>query len=353
MNENDFSYRLFTISDLRNWLYHNENNGLSDAVIARPRALAFVTDPHAQPEDAALAVVFNNQGEPVGYTGAYAEQWVRPKLEERYFWGSTQWMDPAYRGKGVSWKMMRQIKDAVDDRYVALESSPASCRLDEKQGSVISYYPRYFFVLRGTKKSFKSMVKSWMVDKANRKALRNMQSFDYENRHVNWIDDATYAFIVAHSEHDLFLRKHDYLNWQLKYPFVVPTGDDPKQEIETCKFGGYVSRLSVQMIQVFVGGVLCGFYVLNTVNSICTVLYLYYEEKYGEQVFASLSSIVLCNDELSRLRTFNKDLFDFMCGKGVKSMHATNIDKVSLTVPSGFVVDSSLHLQGGDGDMVC
>ena len=62
-------------------------------------------------------------------------------------------MDSAYRGKGVSWKMMHQIKDAVNDRYVKLESSVASCRLDEKQGSVISYYPRYFIVLRGTKKA--------------------------------------------------------------------------------------------------------------------------------------------------------------------------------------------------------
>lgn len=354
MDENCFSYRLFTISDLRNWLFHNESNGLSDAVIARPRALAFVTDPHARPEDAALAVVFNDKGDPVGYTGAYAEQWVKPESPERYFWGSTQWMNPEYRGKGVSWKMMRQIKDAVNDRYMALESSPASCRLDEKQGSVISYYPRYFIVLRGTKKSLKSMVKSWMVRRANQKALHKLQSFDYENRHVNWIDDETYAFITAHSEHDLFLRQQDYLNWQLRNPFLVATGGDPKLEKEACEFGGYASRLRLQMIQVFVKGAMCGFYVLNMVESHCTVLYLYYDEAYHEQVFVSLASAVLRYDDVEKFRTFNKDLFDFMLAHGVRNMHVKDfVNQVSLTVPSGFEVDPALRLQGGDGDMVC
>lgn len=354
MDAIEFEYHLYTISDLRDWLFHNVDNGLSDAVIARPRALAFVNNPHALPEDAALAVVFNEKKESVGYTGAFAEQWIRPELTERYFWGSTQWMDPVYRGKGVSWKMMRQIKDAVNDRYVALESSVASCRLDEKQGSVISYYPRYFIVLRGTKKSFKSIVKDWMVRKANRKALRNMQSFDYENRHVNWIDDETYAFIVAHSEHDLFLRKQDYLNWQLRNPFLVAMGDDPKLEKENCEFGGYVNKLHTQMIQVFVKGVMCGFYVLNMVGGHCTVLYLYCDEACHEQVFASLASIVLQYDDVEKFRTFNKALFDFMKENGVYSMNSKDcVDQVSLTVPEDFVVDPSLHLQGGDGDMVC
>lgn len=49
------------------------DNGLSDAVIACPRTLAFVNDPHALPEDAALDIVFNDKKEPVGYTGAFVE----------------------------------------------------------------------------------------------------------------------------------------------------------------------------------------------------------------------------------------------------------------------------------------
>ena len=357
MQENDFTYQLFTISELEDWLFHNVENGLSDKVIARPRALAFVRNPHAKPDDPALVVVYNENKEPVGYTGAFAEQWIRPSMPERYYWGSTQWMDPQYRGKGVSGKMMRMIKDAVGDKYVALDSSPASCRLDEKQGSVISYYPRYYFVFpgeNGKTRSIKAIAKGCLVRSANIKALQRMGEYRYRNRYVNWIDDETYAFIVAHSDKDLFLRQQDYLNWQLRHPFLVSTGNDANVELESCEFGGCVTRLNVQMVQVLVDSQLCGFYVLNLVDDRCTPLYLYYEESKKEQVFASIMTNVLRDKTIGRFRTFNKELFEFSKRQGVRSMFSkNNVEQISLTVPGGFAVDASLHLQGGDGDMVC
>ena len=349
-----FTYRLFTIRDIEQWLIHNVENGLSDKVISRPRALAFIRNPHARQDDAALVVVFNEQNEAVGYTGAFAEEWHQPVVDGRYFWGSTQWMDQQYRGKGVSGKMMRMIKDAVVDNYIALESSLASCRLDEKQGSVISYYPRYFLVINGKGKSFKTKVKNVQSTISRRKVLRRLLGFDYANRYVSMIDDETYAFIVEHSKNDLFLRKQDYLNWQVLYPFIVPTGGDKKVAAERCEFGGYVKRLQTVMVQVFISGKMCGFYVLRVVDTVCSDWYLYYEENACEQVFASLTEKVLQMKDVFKFQTFNKELYDFMKRMGVKSQFSKNcVEQVSLTVPSGFLVDATLHIHGGDGDMIC
>ena len=354
MADFDFTYRLFSIKDIEQWLVHNVENGLSDKVISRSRALAFIRNPHARQDDAALVVVFNEQGESVGYTGAFAEEWCQPVVNGRYFWGSTQWMDPQYRGKGASGKMMRMIKDAVEDKYVALDSSPASCRLDEKQGSIISYYPRYFIVLNGDDKSFKSKVKNVQSALSKKKALQRLLDYGYTNRYVSLIDDETYAFIVEHGKQDLFLRKQDYLNWQVRYPFVVPTGGDKKMDDERCEFGERVKRLQTHMVQVFSGGKMCGFYVLRIVDSVCSTWYLYYEEACREQVFASVTSEVLQLEDVSKFHTFNKDLFDFMNRMGVKSQFSKNyVERISLTVPSGFEVDASLHIQGGDGDIIC
>lgn len=354
MDEFDFSYQSFTVSDLEDWLFHHVSNGLSDAVIARPRALAFVSNPHARPDDVALVVVFNEKKEPVGYTGAYAEQWLRPELQDRYFWGSTQWMNPEYRGKGISWKMMRQIKDAVTDHYIALDSTPASCRLDEKQGSIISYYPRYFFVLRGDGKSFKSKVKNLLSNLSLKKTLQNLTRYDYTNRYVALIDDETYSFIVEHGDKDLFIRKKDFLNWQVRYPFVTPTGGDKTLDVENCEFGGYVKRLQTIMVQVFVDGKMCGFYILRIVDSVCSTWYLYYEESKREQVFASVTLNMWRMNEVRKFQTFNKDLYVFMKQVGVRSQFSKAcVENISLTVPYGFEVDATLHIQGGDGDMMC
>lgn len=354
MADYSFTYRLFTIKDIEQWLIHNVENGLSDKVISCPRALAFIRNPYAKPDDAALSVVFDEQNEAVGYTGAYAEEWCQPKVEGRYFWGSTQWMDPQYRGKGVSGKMMRMIKDAVEDKYIALDSSPASCRLDEKQGSVISYYPRYFIVLNGDGKSFKSRAKNVLSKYSARKALQNLMGYGYTNRYVSFIDDETYSFMVEHSKKDLFLRKQDFLNWQMHYPFMVPTGGDKRMDAEKCEFGGYVNRLQTIMVQVFSGEKMCGFYVLRVLNSVCSVWYLYYDDVAREQVFASVATNVLNMKGMFKFQTFNKDLYDFMVQMGVKSQFSKNyVERISLTVPSGFEVDASLRIHCGDGDMIC
>lgn len=350
--ENVFSYRLYTVAELKDWLWHNVENGLSDAVIARPRALAFVSNPHAHSSDAALAVVFNEKNEPVGYTGAFAEQWVRPSLPERYFWGSTQWMDVQYRGKGVSAKMMRQIKDAVKDRYIASESSAASCRLDEKQGSVILYYPRYFIILEQNVESIKSLIKNGMTRLSRKKALRNLKGYEYSNRYVSLIDDETYSFIVNHSNKDLFLRKQDFLNWQMHSSFAIPIGKDKKVEVEKCEFGGRIKRLQTKMVQVYVDGRLCGFYVLRVIDSTCSTWYLYYDKEFRERVFASVAEVFLQLDGIVKFQTFNKEIYVFLRQIGVRSQFSKSyIDKVSLTVPSDFEVDGSLQMQGGDGDM--
>ncbi len=81
---------------------------------------------------------------------------------------------------------------------------------------------------------------------------------------------------------------------------------------------------------------------------------MYYDEVEREQVFASVAAKVLQLKDVFKLKTFSKELFDFMGKIGVKSQFSKNfVEQVSLTVPSGFEVDASLRIHGGDGDMIC
>ena len=350
-NENGLKYRLFTIKNLTDWLFHNSQNGISRKIIAVPRAYAFVVNPHAKEDDVVLSVVYNDADEPIGYTAVFGERFVRPVLHERYFWGSTQWLEPEYRGKGASWKMMKDIKEAVDNRYIALDSTIASCRLDQKQGSRIIYYPRYFMRFRTDAKTLKAKIKQKWVECKNKKILSQVRSEEYTNQYVNFIDDESYRFISEHSSTNFFLRTQEMLNWQLHNQLYVQTKGDKHVDNELCEFGGYVDKISVEIIKVYVKEQLVGIYVLHTIDDTCTLLYLYLDECYKKNVYASIAASIL-DQNLRRFRTFNKCLFDFLCNIGITHLNKSQLyEEVSFTIPADFEVDASLQLQGGDGDM--
>lgn len=351
-NNTDFVYTIYTISDLENWLFHNADNGISERIISRTRALSFVKNPMARPDDAVLSVVFNADKQPIGYTAVFAETWVRPYAQERYFWGSTQWLEPQYRGKGASWNMMWKIKEAVNQKYIASDSTVASCKLDKKQGSLILYYPRFFARFKRTGNSVKEFLKEKWVENNNKQILKRIQARNnFVNHYINYIDDETYQFICKHSSSYLFLRKQEMLNWQLFYPFVLATSGDPKRNREKCEFGEYVKEQRQRCIKVYHNDDLCGLYVLNNIDEVCTVQYLYMSEPQKDIVYSSILANVLMQD-VKVFRTFSADLFQFMEQTGICRMNAKNVsEQVSLTIPNDFEVSPSLSLQGGDGDM--
>lgn len=348
----ELEYKLYTIADLRDWLIHNVSNGINNRIIARSRAYALVNCSFVKDDDVVISAVFN-EGCAIGYTAVFPEQFVRPDLTETYYWGSTQWLEPEYRGKGISGKMMRLLKDAIKERYLGLDSSIASIKLDQKQGSEVIYYPRYFYLFSRDNVSLLGKMKQWLVQKNNRIAKSKAEKYEYTNRYVNFIDDATYEFIRNHSGEYLFLRKKEILNWQLLYPFLMPTGNDAHLEEDPCDFGSYVPQQWVKTVQVTVKGVMAGFYVLKCVNGVCTVMYLYADDVYRDNVYASLVANML-QPEVTKIRTFSKSLFDFARSLGVGNLNKSHfIEDVSLTMPPGWVKNRDLQIQGGDGDMFC
>lgn len=346
-------YRLYTIAELRDFVLHNkEIVGLSYTLIARTRAYALVHCPYVKDDDVAISAVFNDE-QAIGYTAIFPEIFAKPDLCETYYWGSTQWLEPEYRGKGISGKMMRLLKDAIKDRYLGLDSSIASIKLDQKQGSEVFYYPRYFFLFSRDNISLRGKLKQWFVQKNNKTAKAKAEKYEYTNRYVNFIDDATYEFIKNHSESYLFLRKKEIFNWQLLYPFLMPKGDDVHLEKDPCNFGSYVSSQWVKAVQVTVKEAMVGFYVLKCVNGVCTVMYLYLDEEYHDNVYASLV-VNMLQANVTKIRTFSKSLFDFARSLGVGNLNKSHfVEDVSLTMPPEWVKNQDLQVQGGDGDMFC
>lgn len=346
------TYHLYTIFQLLEWLLQNVGNGITDSMIAHQRAWALLNNPCAKNDDLVISAVLAND-RVIGYTAIFAEDLKKPFAGHRFYWGSSQWVEPEYRGKGISAKMMLIMKEAINHRYLGLDSSIASCKLDQKQGYKIVYYPRYFFQWKTTKSTLFSLIKERYVQCMNRNIIRQLLQYDYTNRYIPTIDGKTYDFICSHSQGDLFLRSQEMLNWVLHYPFLCAIENDAHAEKEKCEFGSYVDEFEMNAIQVYVENQLRGVYIYSIVDGIFKVLYLYYDEQYSEQVFASLVVKALQRNVM-QFRTFNRALYDYMNRKGIRNINSKyTIDQISLTLPPDIEIDQSLSIQGGDGDMFC
>lgn len=349
---NNLTYKFFTISQLTDWLLHNRDNGISDYMISRARAWALIHNPSVKEDDIVLAAAYDGNN-PIGYTALFPDKLQKPILEGTYYWGTTQWLEPEYRGKGISAKMMLMMKEAINHRYLGLDSSVASCKLDQKQGYKIVYYPRYFYIWDKQNIGLLGCIKKLYIRCANKKVLARLDKYSYTNKFINYVDDCTYEFIKLHSQSDLFLRSQEMLNWQLHYPFVQVVKKDKHLAKENCEFGTNIEAHSIQLVQVYCDEQLCGVYELNIIDGVCSVQYLYFNEEYRDNVFASLVVNVLQSNVI-KFRTFNKELYDFMYENGIKNMNSKfHVEQISLTVPPNMEIDESLSIQGGDGDMFC
>lgn len=344
--------KVYTINDLRDWLISNQSNGLSEYCITPTRAYALISNPCARVTDPAIVVAFDEDNA-IGYSAVYADEHLIGNTKGRFFWGTTEWIEPQYRGKGVAGKMMRALKEAVGENiYIGLDSSIASIKLDQKQGSSIQLYDRtrFNFVSHD---SLKGIVLSRYIERCNKNALNSLTQFDFQNEYVRFIDESTYQFIAKHAQSDVFIRQREMLNWILQYPFYVGTHKDTKARKDICEFGCYKEEYNLDAIKVIVANEIAGFYIISRTNKEQVLRYFYYDEKYKNEVFASVT-LNLLKPDIERIRFISNELQEYMHQHGINHLNKKSYyDKIALTLPPGMIVDEKLHIQGGDGDMFC
>lgn len=345
-------YNIYTIREVREWLINNKSNGLSEYCIVLTRAYALVNNPCAKDDDPAIVVTYDAD-RPIGYSAVFADEYIEGNTLGRLYWGTTEWIEPEYRGKGIAGKMMRTLKEAVgENKYIGLDSSIASVKLDQKQGASIVYYDRTRFVLNAHD-SFKGRIMSKYVHCSNSKVLKRLANVDYQNRYVNYIDESTYKFVKAHAGNDVFVRQREMFNWILCFPFMQNTESDPKAMNDICEFGSTVGSYSINAIKVYVKNELSGFYIVSQTDNVRTLRYLYFDEKYRDEVFSSVT-LNMIKPGIDRVLFMSAELQSFMHQRGIKHLNRKSyIDQIALTLPPGMSVDKNLHIQGGDGDMFC
>ena len=337
--------KIYTISDLKEWICQGRENGLSASVISNARALALIQNPYAEDADPAIAVTFEGE-DPVGYTAVLVDMWRGKKV----YYGTTGFIDASMRGKGVGTKLYAAMMNACGNNWFATDSAPAALTISKKTGLGIYYFDRYYLSFEHTN-SIKSYLKWWHISKMNKRVYNSLNP-NTRLEVLKYIDDNTYKFITDHSKSDLFQRNQAMLNWILQSPFKACAPIDLSW-YSSYDFTTALPEYTIYAFRIILDNKIIGFAMCRLNMRNLDVIYLYKDEQYSNEVYASLAKHIL-GQKTNRLRTFDKTFIDYYNSIGASSMNTkSRIQEVSLSVPVDTVIDPSKTIQGGDGDMFC
>lgn len=353
--EDCVNYRKFTVNDVRDWLYNNRDNGLSETIITRIRAYSIINNPYVN-DDMVIIVAAFIRNEIAGYTAIFPEIVERPH-QHACAMATTLYVNPNYEGEFISYYLMLRIKEASDYSYIGFDSTPAAVLVDQLLGSSLSYYSRFEYLFRRTVKiknarSFLTYVKNKILvmnQLFNQvRFIRSHQTLLYGLEYINYVDQSLFTFIEQNSHQDLFLRSRDTFNWILRYPFLIesPCIDMvPKINV----FSAYTSKFRIYAVKVLNNNETIGFFILRHGTNDSVLRYCYYNPIYKETVFCAIIEHIHKLD-IKLLKSCHLD-FDIFLEKHAIYLRRKD-ENISFTYPVSFPFDAGLHIQGGDGDMI-
>lgn len=345
--------KYYTISDLRNWLVHNQSiEGLSNKIIAPQRAWAIIHNPYVQDSDAVLCAIFE-ENEPKAYTAVFPD-WL--EQEKRIIWWfSTLYCHPSVQGKGYGLIVIGQLCEIIGEgNYFDMDGAEETVSIFHYLGLATRYISRYLFTSKKIQRNSLKGIIAYTLEKIVRlhcllnrkKLLLQRAKNDYSLRYVNYIDDSTYSFIVKHANDDVFLRSQSMLNWIIAYPFmqVSPLINRTEKSLE---FSSIVQSYVMQFVQVWKSNQLVGVFMYRIMNDQFSLKYLYYIKNYTIDVFEAITEHVI-SLEVHSIQTTNK-----MFAQWLRPMMLTTKyveEKQSFSYPIWFS-NSDKNIQQGDGDV--
>lgn len=347
--------RIYTIQDLVGWLIEGKENGLSEAVISKSRAWAFVNNPYAGPMTLAVAALFE-EDEMKGYAAVFPERFegVNPTI----YWGSTYFVDASMRGKGCGIKILSELQNSLDGIYATTQTPVSSSAIFKKLGAEEKWFPEYWIKLqknnpaRGRLTLLKQGVNQLYgtLFQKRKKLLHWCDSFRFQIEYCSFVDDKTYSFIKEHRGKDLLLRSKEMFNWLLQYPFLQNVVLEKELKSDSYYFSCNTSDYRQYAVRVLnVTGELVGFYMFMYREGEVNLLYLYYTQNSKEMVMASFYKHLLKVNAV-RLRTTSLELVSFFKKNALPVINMRQ-SRLNLCAPKLLAVPEGVTIQGGDGDM--
>lgn len=346
---------IFTVSQIKRWIIDNEEiEGLSTSILSKPRGYAIINNPYVEEDTPVLCAIYDNDL-PIAYTAAFPEKLVNP--DRTLFWFSTLYCRPEDTGKGYGLIVVGSLCEVIGiDKCADMNGAEETQCIFSRLGLSLSQIPRYALIEKNiTCSSIKGKlvyIRQRLVDstiRANtRRTYRKLKKCNYSIEYKNYIDNATYQFILKQSSDDGLIHSQKWLNWILRYPFFQYSPLTNRIQSDNF-FTSYCDNTNYFWANIYENNELIGCYMIKVFGNSMNILFLYYIDSFENSVFSSIAEHVI-HLKIKNFHTVSEPLYSFL--KSFSLFPKEYISKQSFSYP--LELSTSFHnktFQAGDGDV--
>ncbi|MCD6355074.1 MAG: hypothetical protein J7L95_05950, partial [Prolixibacteraceae bacterium] len=280
------------MNELESFVKSESFQQLTILPITPARAQSYLHNPRALPGDVVLFLGFIDS-ELVAFRSLFADVAYTKTDKIRFGWCSGNWVDPRYRRKGFSERLLKEAYNDWNGKLMFTNYAPASEQLYLKTGlfnkihrfnGVRAYlFPKTRKLIRGANKNWLTKLVFSVLDfnisffaRLRLCFFHKKNSKDYRFETVRFPDDECLQSIKKQQKDFLFNRGTAELKWIFNYPWIVE-GNRPWAI--KYPFSASLNSFKYYTIKIFFNNKFTGFFIFSVREGHLKTLFFHLPQK--------------------------------------------------------------------------
>jgi hypothetical protein len=354
--------RNIKIKELSTYIDSSQYRNSKTIAITRLRAVSQQNNPNADPDDVALILADNPEGELIGFIGIMPCGFYQKDTYHRIYTNSGWWVDPI-NGRNAAMPLLFSMLELYGTALFFADLTPRTTEILKKTGLFEFPAPikgEKYFLRFPLQRLFKRKNVSFLFQKIF-DGISRMHLFLREKRiklpvnvfveEVNEANDEINQLIHSVKKETPYFREKTELNWILKYPWLRVCREGLDEEAEKYHFSTIAKDFSNHFFKIFKDKELIAFVFLTLRNGDVKVPYYYCKPDDVKHVAMFIFHFLMDKKAVSFV-TWQKPLLDCIRQNRMPFLfRKTIIKQEAYSKELAEIFSDAFSLSDGDGDM--
>ncbi len=325
------------------------------------RAVSYLKNPHAQPNDTVLYLGFR-ANRLVAFRSLFADVARSADVQIRFAWCSGAWVHPDFRRKGFSERLLMEAYFDWDKKLMFTNYSPASKKLIERtnlfkpihqfEGIRAYLFPKTRKLVRGANSnlcfkllfSFVDAILSFIAGcRTPFFSVKNGSEITFET--LEFPDKQCYQSI-KNNKH-IFQRDEQVFKWIFSWPWI---SDGIEKHSKNYPFSSYSTSFYYKTIKVVQNRKFLGFFIFSVREGHLKTLFFNLPDGLEDELSVFFKSYCKKYD-IEVATIYKKEVADKLFQRKFPFLHTK---KYGQNIYSTFEIstEGNLNFQDGDGDVI-